>query len=214
MQAEESAVSFQDVMRGRHSVRVYDPSARISDGELRQLIAEATLAPSAHNLQTWRYLVVTDPALRAEILPLAGGQQQVVEASALILVLGDVEAFSPAWRERILDKAVREGKLTNEEREEQLGEAEGYRLAHSPAWLRDVLLINGALAAMQLLLAARARGWDTVPMLGYDQEALQRLLHIPPNLVQVLMIALGRAAETPRATVRLDPSDVTFWNRL
>ncbi|ETT65684.1 NAD(P)H nitroreductase [Paenibacillus sp. FSL H8-457] len=52
---------------------------------------QATLAPSAANLQPWRFLVIDSPELKQKLLPIASNQQQVVEASAVIAVLGDLE---------------------------------------------------------------------------------------------------------------------------
>lgn len=49
---------FFDVIRERRSVRSYDPEIKISREELTEILRQATLAPSAANLQPWRFHVI------------------------------------------------------------------------------------------------------------------------------------------------------------
>src|SRR5690606_34516110 len=85
------AATYSEVMRGRRSVRVYDPSVTIDRSEIEAILEEATLAPSSANLQPWRFLVIDDRELKASIHPIANHQDQVLEAPVLIAVLGDLD---------------------------------------------------------------------------------------------------------------------------
>ncbi|MEC0204602.1 nitroreductase family protein [Paenibacillus lautus] len=58
---------------------------------MTETLRQATLAPSAANLQLWRFLVIDSPELKQKLLPIAFNQQLVDEATAFIAVLGDVE---------------------------------------------------------------------------------------------------------------------------
>lgn len=62
------------------------------------------------------------------------------------------------------------------------------------------------------MLAAKARGYDTVPMLGYNVEEFRKAFNVPENLTDVLMIVLGKAKEPGFPTVRLTVDEVTSWN--
>lgn len=79
----KTEVEFNKVIRERHSVRKYDPSWKISEEEIKEILGEAVLAPSSSNLQPWRFIVITDQELKAQLLPIANNQQQTVEASPL-----------------------------------------------------------------------------------------------------------------------------------
>ena len=83
---------FLDIIQERRSVRTYDPTVKISREEMTEILELAALAPSSSNLQPWRFLVIDQPELKQKLLPIAYNQQQVVEASAIIAVLGDVES--------------------------------------------------------------------------------------------------------------------------
>lgn len=54
-------------INSRRSVKHYNPEHRMSDEEIHQLLSAAMQAPTAFNLQHWRFVVVSDPALRQEI---------------------------------------------------------------------------------------------------------------------------------------------------
>ncbi len=93
---EKTEALFFNVLNERRSVRKYDSSASISEEEIRELLEIATKAPSSSNMQPWRFLVVTDPEIKQKLLPIANNQQQVAEASAIIIVLGDLEMYKRA----------------------------------------------------------------------------------------------------------------------
>ena len=44
---------------------------------------------------------------------------------------------------------------------------------------------------MLFMLIAKDKGWDTCPMIGFDAEAVAKLLHAPENLVPVMIITIG-----------------------
>ncbi|KGE19241.1 nitroreductase family protein [Paenibacillus wynnii] len=211
MTTELQAVQeFNKVIRDRHSVRKYDPSWKISDEEIKELLGEAILAPSSSNLQPWRFIVITDQDLKEKLLPIAYNQQQVVDASAVIAVLGDVEAYRNA--EKIYDQAVSAGLMPLEVRDTMVEKITNGYPNMGPEKLKEIALVDGGLISMQLMLAAKARGYDTVPMGGYNAEAFHELLQIPQRYTTVMLIALGKAAVEGRSSARLPLENVTYWN--
>lgn len=205
---------FYDVIKERHSVRYYDPSVKISKEELLEILEETTLAPSANNLQPWRFLVIDDPEQKQNLLPIAFNQQQVVDASAVILVLGDIDAFKESHREEILRRSVETGYMSEDAKDAMVKNMKRFYGAADEQSLRGGLLIDGSLASMQLMLAAKARGYDTVPMLGFDAEELRKTFKIPDNLSIVMMIPIGKAAKPGHPTIRLKAKEVTFFNKI
>lgn len=57
---------------------------------------------------------------------------------------------------------------------------------------RDEAIRNASLSAMLFMLSAKNKGWDTCPMIGFDQEKIRELLKIDDNLEPVLMITFGK----------------------
>ncbi|MBD8496896.1 nitroreductase family protein [Paenibacillus arenosi] len=204
--------NFYDVIRDRRSVRVYDPSYTISNEEIKELLGEAMLAPSGTNLNPWRFMVFTDPELKQKLLPMALGQKQVADASAVILVLGDMDAYTVENADKINQRAVDAGYMTEQIKETINKSVQGYYDHVSEQTKKEWQMLDGGLLAMQLMLAAKARGYDTVPMLGYNTEEFRKEFNVPDNLVNVLMITLGKAAQPGFPTVRLGVDEVTTWN--
>ncbi|WP_379154360.1 nitroreductase family protein [Paenibacillus sp. sgz5001063] len=201
---------FSKVIRERRSVRKYDSSWKISDEEIKELLAEAILAPSSSNLQPWRFIVVTDQELKSKLLPIAYNQAQTTDSSAMIVVLGDTEAYSNA--EAIYGHASATGLMPEDVATAMAKRSrEGYSSMPKDK-LEDIALVDGGLVSMQLMLAAKARGYDTVPMGGFDPAGLKELFQISDRYVPVMLIALGKAAVEGRPTGRLPLEEVTHWN--
>ncbi|MNM72559.1 putative NAD(P)H nitroreductase YodC [compost metagenome] len=83
-----------------------------------------------------------------------------------------------------------------------------------PERLHQVNLLDGGLVSMQLMLAAKAKGYDTVPMGGYNAEKFVEAFAIPNTLKPIVLIAIGKAAKPGHPTVRLDVNEITHWNSI
>lgn len=201
---------FSKVIRERHSIRKYDPSWKISQEEIEEILNEAILAPSSSNLQPWRFIVINDQALKETLQPIAFNQQQVTEASAMIAVLGDTEAYRNA--EEIYGQAHATGIMPLDVKEKMVGNITTNYSSLPPERRSNIALVDGGLVSMQLMLSAKAKGYDTVAMGGYDANKLRELFNIPSRYVPVMLIALGKAAAEGRPTTRVPLEKVTFWN--
>lgn len=77
-------MDVMDAIRQRFSVRKFK-KYEIEDSKLERVLEAARLAPSARNLQEWRFVVVRDPDMRASLAEAANGQKFVGEAPAVIV---------------------------------------------------------------------------------------------------------------------------------
>lgn len=208
MQTEVKMTVEQAIVE-RHSVRKYDPAATIPQEELNEILRLAASAPSSWNLQHWRFLVVTDQAQKEKLLPVAYGQQQVVDAYATIIILGDLEADKAA--RVVYDDALAKGLVNEQVRDTMISQVEG-AYKGNPDIARDEAIRNSSFAAMQLMLAAKAKGYDTCPMGGYNRDALIQALNIPPRYLPTLMLTLGKASVQAHPTTRLGLDQLVIEN--
>ena len=51
---------------------------------------------------------------------------------------------------------------------------------------------------MGLCLPLIIRGWGTVPMIGFDPDAVSQLANLEPNFIPVMLIPIGHKKEEPR----------------
>ncbi|MGP7818724.1 nitroreductase family protein [Niallia sp. 01092] len=203
---------FSTVIRDRHSVRKYDSNWKMSKDELNEILQEATLAPSAANMQPWRFLVIDDQAKKDILLPIAHNQEQVVQASAVIAVLGDLQLIEKV--EQIYSDAVEAGYMTEQAKSQMINNIHGYFSDPHSDIVKRTVLIDGGLVSMQIMLSAKARGYDTVPMAGYSEPAFRKAFGISDRYAAVMLIAIGKAAHPAHTTVRLPLEEVTFWNTM
>ncbi|MDF2535185.1 MAG: nitroreductase family protein [Bacillales bacterium] len=207
---EQDNNEIHNVIKNRHSVRMYDPNFKITNKEIKEMLEEATLAPSADNLQSWRFLVLTDQVLKEKLHLVAFSQKPILDASAVIVLLGDLEAYRNI--EKIYDIAIEKG-IVNEEVKERLVDGVLSRYPnYSEQRRREMAILDGGLVAMQFMLIAKARGYSTLPMGGFSSKKLVEAFEIPERYSPIMLIAMGKEAQPAFETVRLSNEDVTFWN--
>jgi nitroreductase len=72
-----------DAIAARQSVRAYEDRP-VEPDKLQRILEATRLAPSAKNLQEWRFIVVQDPQLREKLIAAAHGQEFVGQAPVVI----------------------------------------------------------------------------------------------------------------------------------
>ena len=202
---------FNKIVMQRRSIKKYDPTVKISKEEMEEILTLATRAPSSVNMQPWRFLVIESPEAKATLAPLAKfNQTQVETSSAVIAVFGDLNNFDNA--EEIYGQAVAEGIMPQEVKENILNTFKGYFETISREDMKDVVLIDGGLVAMQLMLVARAFGYDTNPIGGYEKDKIAEAFGLEKDRhVPVMLISIGKAADEGRPSVRLPIEKVAQW---
>ncbi|WP_026563685.1 nitroreductase family protein [Bacillus sp. UNC41MFS5] len=198
--------SLSEVIKERHSVRKYDSTYKISQEEIKEMLKEATQAPSSSNLQPWRFIVIQDQELKKELRAVANNQEQVETASAVIAVLGDKEMYKSM--EKVYRSAFEAG-LMDEANMNRLieGTNKTYPFA-SEEVLKNIASFDAGLVSMQLMLIAKDRGYDTVPMGGFDKEKFVKMFNVDDRLFPIVLISVGKAAAPAFNTTRLPLEDV------
>jgi nitroreductase len=196
------------VLKERHAVKEYQAGHVIPETELNELLSLATAAPSSWNLQHWKFLAITDQAQKEKLLPIANGQKHIVESSAVIAILGDLEANKNA--QAVFGPVVAGGFIPQSLMDTLVSQIEGaYK---NPQIARDEAIRNASLAAMQLMIAAKAKGYDTCPMGGFDSNAFVQAFNVPSRYVPVMLITIGLAAKAARPSSRLSLDKVVVKN--
>lgn len=176
-----------DAIQQRRAVKHYDPDHVMTEAEIEKLIGSAMLSPTSFNIQNWRFVVVTDKELRASIREAAWGQAQVTDASVLIVMTADLRAHekdearywqdAPKAARDMLVPMIRPFYEGNE------------RLQ------RDEAMRSIGIAAQTIMLGAKAMGYDSCPMIGFDAARVSELIHLPDDHVVGMLITVGKAAK-------------------
>jgi nitroreductase len=195
----------------RRSIRKYDANVKISKTEMKLILEEATRAPSSMNMQPWRFIVVESLEAKEKLRPvLYGNQLQLDTSAAMIVIFTDLKKFE--YAERIYTKAVEAGLMPEEVKEKQLRNIANMINTQSPEGVIKGGLIDSGLVAMQLMHIAREHGYDTCSIGGFRHDVIASALGIDANRYKpVMIVSIGKAAESGYPSVRLDIEDITTW---
>jgi len=180
-----------DAIHARRAVKKFDPHHKVSEEEIHQLLSLALEAPTAFNIQNWRFLLVQDPEIRKQVRAAAWNQEQVTDASLLIIICADLSA----WKnnpERYWANA------TQATRDFILPAIHDY-YDGKPQVIRDEAMRSCGLAGQTIMLAAKAMGLDSCPMDGFDFNAVGKIIHLPEDHVISFMIAVGKKTVEPHS---------------
>jgi len=199
----------------RYAVKKFDTTQKIPAPTWSALERALVLSASSYGLQPWRFVVVTDPAVRQNLRAASWNQSQITDASHLVVFCRKIEV-SPADVQKYIDRIV-------EVRKAPAAALEDYRKmmvgsVSNPAslpggdmvtWTRSQTYI----ALGQFLASAAVLGVDACPMEGFDPKAYDEILGLSKEgfLPVVLATAGYRSSEdgfAAMAKVRFSDTDV------
>jgi nitroreductase len=170
----------------------------IHSADLEKIIRAGLSAPSAYNLQPWRFVVVRDREQRKKLRQAAFGQAKVEEASAVIVACGDPEAWKNGDLDEMLLLARDQGHINDAGQGRVrasvvsfLGSTPGPVGGVEPSW---ALWVNRhvMIALTTMMWAAETLGYDTAPMEGFEEDKVKALLKIPERVRVVALLGIGR----------------------
>lgn len=178
-------MEFKELVRSRRAVHSFE-DREVEEDKIREAVSEARFAPSAWNLQPWKLLVLESRSSREEAAESSYGQDWMLEADKICVLLGDTE-FGGA--DRALDDATEKGYMTEQEAEEFRESVEAY--SDKPwEWRELELTANCMFFASDFIEALWSLGIGSCPVKGFDQEELQEELGLE-RWYPLLLIPLG-----------------------
>ena len=194
-----------DAISSRRSVKGFDKNHSMTKQEIDTLLELAILSPTSYNIQNWRFVTVTDQALKDKISELSHGQPQPSEASVVIILCADLNAWDK--------NPERYWKNIPEDPRNALVESLRNSYRDKPQQQRDEAMRSCGFAAQTIMLAARSMGYDTCPMKGFDYDAVGNLINLPSDHVIVMMVVVGKKTKEPGPRGgQLPLSEVVFEN--
>lgn len=193
-------------IKSRRSIKHYDPEHKLTKEEINKIFSSVILSPTSFNIQNWRFLAVTDQAIKDKLRAASWNQEQVSTCSMLIVVCADLKAWAknperywvnaPEAAQKALVPMIGKFYEANEELQ------------------RDEAMRSGAMAAQTIMLLAKEMGYDTNPMIGFDTQEVAKIINLPKDHVIVMMITLGKATQAakPRGG-QLPLEELLFYNQ-
>ena len=201
---------FKDIMLNRHSYRKFKTDVKISREEINEMLEETLSAPSACNLQSWHFVVCDDEEgkKKARSVMMPFNYPQTDTSSAVIFVLGDTQShykYRDVW-----NKACENGQISPEERDKVFKTFLPLYEHADRSFLEKDATIDGSMAAMQLMLVARAHGYEANPMSGYYFDKVAPALGLDGDrFIPITSIAIGKPDGDFTKSVRYNVDEVT-----
>ena len=176
-----------EAIRTRRAVKHFDPNHEFTADEEKEIKELLRAAPTSFNMQNWRFLIVKDKELRKQLREAAWGQAQVEEASLLFVLCADLHA----WQ----DKPERYWEDAPKEVADYLVGAMEPFYGHKKWQQRDEAMRSVGIAAQTLMITAKGMGYDSCPMIGFDELEVAKLINLPENYVIGMFVTVGKAAK-------------------
>ncbi len=94
--------------------------------------------------------------------------------------------------------------MPQEIRDMQIPKIKAHYAAASEELNKETVLIDGGLVSMQLMLAARAHGYDTNAIGGYEKDQIAEAFGLDKErYAPVMLLSIGKAANSGYPSVRL-----------
>ena len=180
-------MTTSETIESRRSVKHFDADHVMPESDLAELIRLTKLAPSSFNMQNYRLVAIRDKARQKEIRAAAWDQAHVEEASVLFIMCADLSAH-------LADPSIYWGHAPQEV-QDILGPMVKPFYEGKDQLIRDEGIRSSALAGMTLMLAARGMGYDSCPMIGFDAEAVAKIINLPSDHVLSFMIPVGKQSK-------------------
>jgi nitroreductase len=197
----------------RYACKKFDPTKKIREADWNVLLESLRLSASSYGLQPWKFIVVQNPEIRQQLLPLSWGQTPIVDASHLV-VLTYKEKMAEADIEKFIKKTAQVRGLDENTldgyKNMMIGDVvKGPRSEVINWWAQRQTYI----AMGSLLTTAALMEIDTLPMEGLNPVEYDKVLGLEGSGYKtVAAIACGyRAADDKyqfSKKVRFDLKDV------
>jgi len=179
-------MTLDDIIQSRRSIRHYLPRP-VEKEKILACLEAARLAPSAHNAQPWRFLVIDDAELKARVSEKAfSGMYSACrfasQAPVLVLLLAKSDFM-----------ANRLGRLV-----------QGVQF----------YLLDLGIAGEHFVLKAEELGLGTCWIGWFNSRAVAKLLKIPKKYRLVAVLAVGYSERRPPARSRKSLEETVWFNRI
>ncbi|WP_160691099.1 nitroreductase family protein [Clostridium sp. C2-6-12] len=181
---------FLKIVRERRSADKFIENITIPREDFNEIFRDLSLAPSAFNLQHAKYYVVEDKELNDKVYEAAFKQYKIKTASATIIVTGDKNAYLSA--SKIYEGSMMLGMIDKTQYDIMIDTIKNLYEGWGESFQHDEAIRNASLSAMQFMLLAKNKDWDTCPMIYFDKDKIKELLNIPENEVPAIMITMGK----------------------
>jgi nitroreductase len=179
---------FLKMMDFRHACKIFDATKKISDEDMHYILEVGRKSPSSFGMEAWKFLVITNDALREKLKPLCWNQPQITTCSHLVVVLAGVETLkveSGVVRSQLMRRSMPEDKLNSFI---ELYASHLSDVLHDDDKIYQWSARQTYIAAANMMSAAAFVEIDSCPIEGFEKENVEKVLALDTSKFQVSML--------------------------
>ncbi len=179
---------FTKAMDFRHACKVFDENKKISDEEIHYILEAGRKSPSSFGMEAWKFLVITNEALKAKLRPFCWDQVQITSCSHLVIVLAGIENAK-------VESGMPKKRFS---RREMPQETLDFYMDIYAKHLKKTLSSDeniyawtskqSYIALGNMMTAAAFIGIDSCPIEGFEKENVEEVLGLDTSKYQVAVI--------------------------
>jgi len=180
--------NFSKAMDFRHACKVFDDTKKISKEEMHFILEAGRKSPSSFGMEGWKFLVITNDALKEKLRPACWDQVQITSCSHLVIVLATIDAVK-------VESGIPEKRFA---RREMPQESLDFYMKLYAEHLKETLSTDtniyhwtarqSYIALGNMMTAAAYIGIDSCPIEGFEKEKVEAILDIDTNKYQLAVI--------------------------
>ena len=179
---------FMKAMDFRHACKVFDDTKKIPDEEMKYILEAGHKSPSSFGMEAWKFLVISNESLKAQLKPACWNQAQIDSCSHLVIVLAGIEGVKVELgtpKKRFARRAMPEEQL------DFYMDLYANHLSHtlsSDEHIYSWTARQTFIAAGNMMTAAAFIGIDSCPIEGFEKEKVEEILGIDTSKFQLSLV--------------------------
>lgn len=199
-------MEFKEILEKRYATKLFD-GKKIPEEKIEELKEYIRLAPSSFGLQPFKVMVIEGKDTKEALLPASYNQKQITTCSHLLVFCAYTNI-----KERIdeVEKMMKDAKVPEEKYSTYIGMMRDFE-KNIPEDRRVIWAQKQCYIALgNALNGAKALGFDSCPMEGFDANAYSKILGLPENLIPTIVCPVGYGADTPHPKMRFKKEELFF----
>lgn len=195
---------FSKAMDFRHACKIFDETKKINDEQMHYILEAGRKSPSSFGMEGWKFLVITNEALKAKLRPACWDQVQVTSSSHLVVILAAIENVKVESGE--VEKRFKRRDMHKESLDAYMDIYAKHleKILSSDENISQWTSKQTYIALANMMTAAAYIGIDSCPIEGFDKEQLEALLELDTTQWQVsVVVPFGYRLNPQPAQLRL-----------
>ena len=180
--------TFMEAMDFRHACKIFDETKKVSTEDMNYILEAGRKSPSSFGMEPWKFLVITNEELKAELRPVCWDQPQITTCSHLVIILAAIDSVKPESGE--VERKFKRREMPQEKLDFYMGLYSSH-LANTLSSNENIYSWTAKqtyIAMGNMMTAAAIKGVDSCPIEGFEKEKVEKILKLDLSKYQLSCI--------------------------